>query len=126
MARVRTVGIIPSHFHPRYRSAPGEIAARMFPDLATPNDLAIADWRRQAFNSDLVWADRVVRGDADVPEDELPVQPRRQTTDEQRTAGTGFKHAPAKAQRAQVERCSIEGKRSTAAFLFNARAPSVA
>jgi hypothetical protein len=56
----------------------------MFPDLATPNDLAIADWRRQAFNSDLVWADRVVRGDADVPEDELPVQPRRQTTDEQK------------------------------------------
>jgi len=81
MARVRTVGIIPSHFHPRYRSAPGEIAARMFPDLATPNDLAIADWRRQAFNSDLVWADRVVRGDADVVDDEPRAQPRRRSSD---------------------------------------------
>jgi hypothetical protein len=54
----------------------------MFPDLAQENDLAVADWRRQAFNNDLVWADRVVRGDADVVDDEPRAEPsRRQSTD---------------------------------------------
>jgi hypothetical protein len=53
----------------------------MFPDLAAPNDLAIADWRRQAFSNDLKWADRVVRGDADVVDDEPRTQPVRQSTD---------------------------------------------
>ena len=78
MARVRTVGIIPSHFHPRYRSAPGEIAARMFPDLAQENDLAVADWRRQAFNNDLRYVDHVLRNGV-VPE-EPPAPPRPRTT----------------------------------------------
>jgi hypothetical protein len=84
MARIRTDGVVAHYHHPRYKSAPGEIAARVYPDLAEPNDLAVADWRRQAFSNDLEWADRVVRGEADVREDQPLPQPRRQTSDAQK------------------------------------------
>jgi len=80
MARVRTNGIVPHYHHPRYKSAPGEIASRVYPHLAEETDLAVARWRRQAFDNDLRYVDHVLRSGVDVGE-EPPVQPRRQLTD---------------------------------------------
>ena len=81
MARIRTDGVVAHYHHPRYKSASGEIASRVYPDLAEPNDLAIADWRRQAFDSDLRWVDHVLRNNVAVPDDEPRTQPPRRSSD---------------------------------------------
>jgi hypothetical protein len=80
MARARDDGIVWYH-HPKYRSAPGEIANAMYPAHAPANAEAAARSRRAAFNNELRYIDRVVRGDADVPEDEPPAQPSRRSSD---------------------------------------------
>jgi hypothetical protein len=49
--------------------------------LAAPNDLAVADWRRGAFDGDLKWVDHVLRTGVDVPEDKPRAQPPRRSTD---------------------------------------------
>ena len=84
MARISDRGLVPHSHHPRYKSAPGEIASRIYPDLAAPDDLAVARWRRQAFNNDLRYVDHVLRNGVDVGDEQLPTQPRRQSTDAQK------------------------------------------
>jgi hypothetical protein len=49
--------------------------------LGSRTEQAVARWRRQAFDNDLRYVDHVLRTGADVPDDEAPAQPRRQTTD---------------------------------------------
>ena len=81
MARISDRGLVPHYHHPRYKSAPGEIAARMFPDLAQENDLAVADWRRQAFNNDLRYVDHVLRNGVVPEEPPAPLRPRTTQAD---------------------------------------------
>jgi hypothetical protein len=49
--------------------------------LAAPNDLAIADWRRGAFDRDLRFVDHVLCNNVDVGDDAPRAAPRRPSTD---------------------------------------------
>src|SRR6516165_6754018 len=85
MARISDRGLVPWYAHPKYRAADErELANNIYGDLGSGTEQAVARWRRAAFNDDLKYLDAVLRGDADVPDDEPRVQPRGQTSDEQK------------------------------------------
>jgi hypothetical protein len=96
----------------------------MYPDLAESNDLAVADWRRQAFNNDERYVDHVLRTGADVPEDEPRTQPPRRSTDPEiayRVWGRQMQQEADAAAREDIRQGWIDYYRASSIFRRKAR-----